>query len=135
MGGAFYKKHGASIQNGEGIALSASSNVFLVAGQARVQLRLANEGEVVVAAGSVRDRGAAIGGDAELGRVADAAAVHCDRAAPGVANADSVAGIAAAVDVADPNRAAIGGSSRDAAVTSRSGIRELHDVMPSLVPT
>src|SRR5688572_22034638 len=102
---------------------------FLVAGQARVQQRLANEGAVVVAARTVRDSGAAVGGDAELGRVTDAAAVHRDRAAPGIANADGVAGIATAVDVADRHRTAIGGSSCDAAVTSRSGICELHDVM------
>src|SRR5215217_231248 len=96
---------------------------------------LADEGEVVVAAGGVRDRGAAVGGDAQLGRVADAAAIDSDVAAPGVANADGVAGIAAAVDVADCDRAAIGRSGCNAAVTSRGGIRELHDVMPSLVPT
>src|SRR4051794_21231877 len=96
---------------------------------------LADEGEVVIAAGGVRDGGAAVGGDAQLGAVGDGAAINANIAAPSVANADSVAGIAAAVDVADRNRAAIGGSGSNAAVTSRSGFRELHDVMPSLVPT
>ena len=96
---------------------------------------LADEGEVVIATRGVRDRGAAVGGDAQLGRVGDAAAIDANIAPPGVADAKGVAGIAAAVDVADGDRAAIGGSGSNAAVTSRSGIRELHDVMPSLVPT
>ena len=45
-----------------------------------------------------------------------------DRAAPGVANADGVSGVAAAVHVADSDRAAIGGSGGDAAVTGGSGV-------------
>ena len=40
----------------------------------------------------------------------------------GVANADGAASVAAAVDVADCDRAAIGGSGSNAAVTSRSDI-------------
>src|SRR5215216_5262294 len=96
---------------------------------------LADEGEVVVTTGGVRDRGAAVCGDAQLGRVGDSAAVYAQRAAPSVAHADRVAGIAAAVYVADGDRAAIGGSGGNATVTSRGGICELHDVMPSLVPT
>ena len=92
---------------------------------------LANEGEVVAATGSIGDRRAAIGGNAERGGVADAAAVNRNRAAPGVANADGVAGIAAAVYITDGNSAAIGGSGCDAAITSRSGVGKLHD-LPSL---
>src|SRR5918998_4704831 len=94
---------------------------------------LADEGEVVIAARGVRDRGAAVGGDAQLSAVGDGAAVDRNRAAPGVANADGVAGIAAAVDVPDCDRAAIGGSGSDATVTSRSDI--LHFPMPSLWPS
>ena len=52
----------------------------------------------------------------------------------GVADADGATGIAAAVDVADCDRAAIGGSGSNAAVTRRSGIRELHFLTPSLWP-
>ena len=38
-------------------------------------------------------------------------------AAPGVAHADGVAGVAAAIHIADGNRAAVGGSGRNAAIT------------------
>src|SRR5215213_9969309 len=93
---------------------------------------LADEGEVVIAAGGVRDRGAAVGRDAQLGRVGDGTTVGANVAAPGVADADGVAGIAAAVDVPNRGHAAVGGRRSNAAVTRRSGIRELHDVMPSL---
>ena len=120
------------IQNGEGIALPVFQ--FLLAGLTRVQRRLANEGEVVVAARGIRDRGAAVGGDAERSRVGDGAAVHPNVAAPRVTNADGIAGVATAIDVADSDSAAVGGSRRDSAVTSRSG-KSLHDVPPSLVPT
>src|SRR5215207_4024629 len=77
---------------------------------------LADEGEVVIAAGGVRDRGAAVGRDAELGRVGDGAAVDAHVAPAGVANADGVAGIAAAVDIADSGNAAVGRCARNAAV-------------------
>src|SRR5215207_5843942 len=97
---------------------------------------LADEGEVVVAAGSVRDGGAAVGGDAQRGAVSHGAAIDLDRAAPGVADADGAASVAAAVDVADCDRAAIGRSGSNAAVTSRSDICTcvLHFLTPSLWP-
>ena len=49
-------------------------------------------------------------------RFADGAAIDGDRAAPGVADADGVAGVAAAVDVADGDRAAVGRGRCDATV-------------------
>src|SRR5215207_2274575 len=63
----------------------------------RLEESLADEGEVVIAAGSVRDRGAAVGRDAQQGLVGDGAAIDAHIAPTGVANADGVAGIAAAV--------------------------------------
>ena len=53
---------------------------------------------------------------------------------PGVADANGAAGIAAAVDVADGDRAAIGGSGRNAAVTSRSGIVNCISLRPPYGP-
>src|SRR4051812_32615925 len=94
---------------------------------------LADEGEVVIATGGVGDGGAAVGGDAKQGLVGDGAAINPDRA-DRVTNADGAASIAAAVDVGDRDCAAIGGTARNAAVPRRSGICELHDVMPSLLP-
>ena len=96
---------------------------------------LADEGQVVVAAGGVGDGRAAIGGDTQGGQVPDIATVDEDRAAPGVADANSVTGIAAAVNVADLNRTATGRRRRNAAVPRRGGICELHDGLPSLMPT
>ena len=90
------KKHGPGTMPGPCGSSSGAS------GRLReTQLKaLADEGEVVIAAGGVGDGGAAVGRDAQVGQVGDAAAV--DRpTAPGVADADGVAGIAAAVDVAD----------------------------------
>src|SRR5690349_14982519 len=113
-------------QNESGRALALPEFRCLLCGRTREQPALANEGEVVAAARSIGDSGAAIGGDVESGGVADAAAVNRDRAAPGVANADGVAGVAAAVHIADGNCAAVRGSSRNAAVTGRSGICVLH---------
>src|SRR4051794_28507748 len=94
---------------------------------------LADEGEVVIPARGVRDRGATVGGNVQQGLVRDGAAINADRA-DRVANADSAAGIAAAVDVAQRNRAAIGGRRSNAAVPRRRSIYELHDSLPSLVP-
>src|SRR5215213_4073091 len=95
---------------------------------------LTDEGEVVITTRGVRDGGAAVGGDAQQGLVGDGAAINTDRA-DRVANADGAAGIATAVDIAQRNRAAIGGSGTNAAVPRRSGLCELHDSLPSLVPT
>jgi hypothetical protein len=61
----------------------------------RYRCLLADESEVVAAAGGVRDRGAAAGGHADAGGVGDGATVNRNRAAPGVANADGVASVAA----------------------------------------
>src|SRR5215213_5554873 len=72
------------------------------------QRALADEGEVVVAAGGVRDGSAAVSRDIQVGHVPNGAAVDRDPAAPGVANADGITGIATAVDVADGDRATIG---------------------------
>src|SRR5829696_1875505 len=67
---------------------------------------LADEGEVVVAAGGVRDRGATVGRDVEGGRVQATATVCSDRASPGVADADGVTDVAPTVDVANGDRTA-----------------------------
>src|SRR5215216_6277178 len=56
---------------------------------------LADEGEVVVAAGGVGDGGAAVDRDANVGQVADIATVDPDRAARGVADTDGITGVAA----------------------------------------
>src|SRR5215207_7912128 len=93
------------------------------------ELTLTDEGEVVITAGGVRDRGAAVGRDTQVGQIGDAAAVDTDRP-NGVADADGVPRIAAAVDVADADSPAIGGRGRHAAVPC-----ELHDGLPSLLPT
>src|SRR5829696_7327493 len=69
---------------------------------------LADEGEVVVAAGSVGDGGTTVGRDVEGRRVEATATVCSDRASPGVADANGVTGVAAAVDVANRDRAAVG---------------------------
>src|SRR5829696_7579942 len=68
---------------------------------------LADEGEVVVTARGVRDRGAAVSRDTEVGQVPDSSTVDRDRA-DGVANADGITGIAAAVDVGNRDGAAVG---------------------------
>src|SRR5918995_1604316 len=68
---------------------------------------LADEGEVVVAAGGVRDRGAAIDRDAERGRVQAVAAVD-NRIGKGIADTDGVTDVATAVDVADGDGATVG---------------------------
>src|SRR5215212_6449900 len=91
---------------------------------------LADEGEVVIAAGGIGDCGATVGRDAELGRVGDSAAINAYVAPAGVANADGVAGIAAAVDIADGGNAAVGRCACNAAVTSRRDIGVLHDGVP-----
>src|SRR5829696_4367249 len=77
---------------------------------------LADEGEVVVAAGGVRDRGATVGRDVERRRVEATATVCSDRASPGVADADGVTGVAAAVDVANGDRTAARRGRRHAAI-------------------
>ena len=61
---------------------------------------LADESEVVVAAGGVRDGGATVDSDAEGGGVQAVAAVD-DPIVIGIADPDGVTGVAAAVDVAD----------------------------------
>ncbi len=76
-------------------------------GFAAQQRALADEGEVVVAAGGVGDRGAAVGRDTQVGQVGDVSAVDPNRA-NGVADADGITGVAAAVDVGDRDRAAVG---------------------------
>src|SRR5829696_2625213 len=95
---------------------------------------LADESEVVIAAGGIGDGGAAVGGDAQVGQIGDATAVNSDRTAPGVPDADGISRIAAAVDVAERSRATIGRRRGNAAVARRRGIRELHDSLPSLIP-
>src|SRR5215212_4882201 len=93
---------------------------------------LADKGEVVIPAGGVRNRRAAVGRDAQLRRVGHVSAVCRHRSPTRIADADGVAGIAAAVDVADLDGAATAGSRRHAAVARRRGICELHGAMPSL---
>src|SRR5215213_3580526 len=96
---------------------------------------LADEGEVVIAAGGVRNRGAAVGRDSQQGLVGDGTTIDTDRAARGVANADGVAGVAAAIDVADADRAAAGRRACNATIPCRRNICPLHDNLPSPFPT
>src|SRR5215213_1003376 len=99
------------------------------------EMTLTDEGEVVITAGGVGDGGAAVGRDTQVGQIGDAAAVDSDRTTPGVADADGVPGIAAAVDVAERRRTAISRRRGNATVACGRGICELHDGLPSLVPT
>ena len=85
-------------------------------GMTAQQTALADEGEVVVAAGGVGYSGATIGRDTQVGQVRDGSAVDRDRAARGVADADGVASIAAAIDVGDRDGAAVGRRCRNPAV-------------------
>ena len=75
-----------------------------------------DNGQVVVAAGCIGNGRTAIGRHANVGHVGDVSTVDHDRATRSVADADGAASIAAAVDVTDGDRAAVGGSVRDAAV-------------------
>src|SRR5215213_1287196 len=89
---------------------------------------LTDEGEVVVAARGVRDRGATVDRDPEGGGVQAVAAVDLGihrHIAGGVADADSITDVATAVDIADGDSAAVGRGRGNAAVARRGGIDEL----------
>src|SRR5918993_4463589 len=88
-------------------------------------VELADEGEVVVAAGGVGDGGAAVDFDGESGRIQAIAAIDVRIGTIGVADADGVADVAAAVDVSGGNGAAVGRGGRDAAVAGGGGVDEL----------
>src|SRR5262245_19558828 len=130
-----YRSYGSRLRNatvgGSAIAVPPTVAAHERAGETGAWL--ADEGQVVVATGGVRDRGAAVGRDAQRGAVGVGAAIDGHRAV-GVAHADGAAGVAAAVDVTNGHRAAIGGCGRNAAVTGGSGIRVLHDRSPSRWP-
>src|SRR5215207_7388829 len=85
-------------------AILSGSGVSLFAAQRGA---LADEGEVVVATGGVGDGSAAIGRDIQVGRVADGSTVDRDRTR-GIADTDGITSVAAAVDVGDRDRAAVG---------------------------
>ena len=80
---------------------------------------LADEGQVVVTARGVRNGGATVGRDTEIGQVPDVSAVDSDRTR-GIADTDGVAGIAAAVDVANTDRATIRGRGGDPTVPAEA---------------
>src|SRR5688500_13365903 len=111
---------------------------------------LTDKGEVVITTRGVRDRGAAVGRDAQQGLVGDVSAVYrnrasgarfalaplvADQSAAGVADANGIAHITATVDVTDRDDATIGRRRRHPTVARRSGIRELHVGLPFRVPT
>src|SRR5215204_7052189 len=89
---------------------------------------LADEGEVVVAAGGVRDGGATVDRDPEGGGVQAVAAVDLGihrHIAGGVADADGITDVATAVDIADGDGATTRRGGGNAAVPRRGGIDEL----------
>jgi hypothetical protein len=83
---------------------------------------LADEGEVVVAAGSVRDRRAAVNRDIERCRVQDGAAGDVGVGTERVADPDCTADVPAAVDVTDRDGTAIGGSGGNPAIACRGDV-------------
>jgi hypothetical protein len=91
---------------------------------------LLDEGSVIVPPARIGDRRTAIGRHADVGQVADGPAIDANRA-NGVADADGAASIAAAVDVANGDRAAVGGRVRDATV---AGARDaVSDLIPKVL--
>ena len=86
---------------------------------------LANESQVVVAAGGIRDGRAAVDFDGQSGLVQDVTAIDVRIIAVGIADRDRAADVAAAVDITSGYRAAVARSRGHAAVT---GAR---DVVPS----
>ena len=95
---------------GAGERGSRHHSLPMTAGDGCQQARtLTDKGEVVVAAGGIGNGRAAIGRDAEVRQVGDRPTVDANRA-PGIADADGVAGVATAVDVSDGDRAAVSGS-------------------------
>ena len=86
---------------------------------------LADEGEVVVATGSVGDRRPAVDRDVEPCSVQDGAAGDVGIWAERVANSNCTTGVSAAVDVSDGDRAAVSGSRGDTAIPRRGDVNEL----------
>jgi hypothetical protein len=90
-------------------------------GCAAQQRALADEGEVVIAAGGVGDGGATVDRDTYVGQIPDVATIDPDRT-DCVANTDSITGIAATVDIAEGSGAAAGRRRGNPTVPSGSHI-------------
>src|SRR5918993_2856550 len=86
---------------------------------------LANESQVVIAAGSIRDGGAAVNRDSHSGLVEDVTTIDVRIWADSVADRDRAADVAAAVDIGSRHGAAVAGRRCHAPVARAGGVGDL----------